>query len=135
MRARMDPNENKRDHPRVRPHVHAELIVADAGLVIPCRVDNVSLSGVLLDGGKGVNERQACEVRLHLSGLEAPVGIAVRGVVVRVRPDRCAVAFTEIDEGSFQRLRELVLANAVETGIIEAEFDSTQGIRLSEGSD
>jgi hypothetical protein len=120
--------QNKRDFTRVVARIDAEVTVEGAAPVA-CNVDNVSLSGVMIAGGHGLAEGAACAVRLLLRGAEPPVEILTKGRILRVRPDRCAIEFHEIDGDSYEHLRNLVLANAGDVEPVEEEFDASIGIK------
>ena len=122
------PDTNKRDYTRVFTHVDAEVTVEGKGPAA-CTVDNVSLSGVMLEGGHDLDEGANCTVRLILRGAEPPVAIAAHGRILRVRPDRCAIEFSAIDDESYEHLRKLVLVNAADAEPIEEEFDASVGIK------
>ena len=124
----MTSNVNKRDYTRVTTNIDAEVIVEGVEPVA-CHVDNVSLSGVMIAGGHGLPEGVTCVVRLILPGAEPPVEIATKGMILRVRPDRCAIEFREIDGDSYEHLRNLVLLNADDAEPIEEEFDESIGIK------
>ncbi|NUM53623.1 MAG: PilZ domain-containing protein [Candidatus Hydrogenedentes bacterium] len=121
-------NEDKRGFTRVVTHIEAE-VTEDGGSAVACSVDNVSLSGVMIAGGHGMTEGASCSVRLILRGAEPPIAIATKGLILRVRPDRCAIEFREIDGESFEHLRSLVRLNAEDTGHVEDEFDAGFGIK------
>lgn len=119
---------NKRDFTRVETHVDAE-VTPEGGTTVRCKVDNISLSGVMLAGGHDLAEGAACAIRLILAGAEPPLEIEAKGVILRVRPDRCAIEFREIDGDSYSHLRSLVLANASDAETVEEEFDASVGIK------
>ena len=122
------PEQNKRGFTRVETHVEAEVCV-ESGAPVPCRVDNLSLNGVMLSGGHGFAEGSVCSVHLVLSGAEPSIEIVAKGLVIRVRPDRTAIEFREIDGDSYTHLRNLVLANADDAESVEEEFDASVGIK------
>lgn len=124
----MSSNVNKRDYTRVTTHIDAEVTVEGVEPVA-CHVDNVSLSGVMIAGGHGLPEGATCEVKLMLRGVQPPIPIATKGLILRVRPDRCAIEFREIDGNSYEHLRNLVLLNADDAEPIEEEFDESIGIK------
>lgn len=121
-------DENKRAFTRVVTHVEAE-VTAEGGPPIACNVDNVSLSGVMIAGGHGMPEGAVCAVKLILCGAEPPIEIATKGVILRVRPDRCAIEFREIDGDSYEHLRNLVRMNADDAEPVEREFEASAGIK------
>lgn len=124
----MSSNVNKREYTRVTTHIDAEVTV-EGVTPVACHVDNVSLSGVMIAGGHGLPEGATCEVKLILRGSEPPIPIATKGLILRVRPDRCAIEFREIDGDSYEHLRSLVLLNADDAEPIEEEFDESIGIK------
>lgn len=124
----MTSNENKRDYTRVTTNIDAEVTVEGVGPVA-CHVDNVSLSGVMIAGGHALPEGVMCGVKLILQGAEPPIAIATKGLILRVRPNRCAIEFREIDGDSYEHLRNLVLLNAEDAEPVEEEFDESIGIK------
>ena len=124
----MESGQNKRDFTRVVTHVESEVTI-EGSAPVTCKVDNVSLSGVMLAGGHDFTEGSTCSVRLLLRGAEPPIEILTKGFILRVRPDRCAIEFREIDGDSFGHLRNLVLANADDADPVEKEFDASIGIK------
>lgn len=124
----MTTNANKRDYTRVTTNIDAEVTV-EGVVPVACHVDNVSLSGVMIAGGHGLPEGAFCEVKLILKGVEPPIAIITRGLILRVRPDRCAIEFREIDGDSYEHLRNLVLLNADDADPVEEEFDESIGIK------
>lgn len=128
----MDRPQNKRDFTRVIAHLESEVIV-EGGAPVTCKVDNVSLSGVMLAGGHGFTEGTVCTVRLLLGAVQPPIVILAKGSILRVRPDRCAIEFREIDGDSYAHLRNLVMANADDVDAVEDEFNDSFGIKRKHG--
>ena len=124
----MTTDTNKRAYTRVTTNIDAE-VTLDGAEAVACHVDNISLSGVMIAGGHGLPEGVICGVRLILQGAEPPIAIATKGLILRVRPDRSALEFREIDGDSYEHLRNLVLLNADDAEPIEEEFDESIGIK------
>lgn len=128
----MERPQNTRDFTRVITCLEAEVIV-EGGPPVACKVDNISLSGVMLAGGRGFTEGTMCTVRLLLGGVQPPIAILAKGFILRVRPDRCAIEFREIDGDSYAHLRNLVMANAADIDAVEDEFNDSFGIKRKRG--
>lgn len=119
---------NKRDFTRVHAHIAAELEPPSGG-PISCRVEDVSINGVLLATQADVAMNTSCKVSLILEGTDPVVKITARGVTTREVSGLIALEFNEIDDDSYTHLRNLVLSNASDTNRVEDELDTSIGLK------
>ncbi|MCC6488732.1 MAG: PilZ domain-containing protein [Candidatus Hydrogenedentes bacterium] len=119
---------DKRDFTRVHTHISAEL-TPQSGDAVSCRVEDVSISGVLLAAPGDIPRNAPCTVSLILEGTDLAVKISAHGAISRESGGLIAVEFTDMDDESYMHLRNLVLSNASDTNRVEDELDTSIGLK------
>ncbi|MDR4494410.1 MAG: PilZ domain-containing protein [Nitrospirales bacterium] len=123
---------NQREFIRVKVVIHVELRVG-GNVVIPGKIDNISLNGLLICTDSIVPDQTPCLVRIHLDGGTGGPTIEANGQVVRAGSGKLAVQFSEIlgTEG-MSHLQNLILYNSGhQVDQAEAEFQSHLGLKAN----
>lgn len=106
--------ENKEKRKNVRVPFRTEIIVSYSGKQLHFEGDsaNLSMGGVLVVSQKLIALGTECEVELRLTGTQAPMGLTMKGKVVRHEPSGFGIHFEEMDLDSYSTLKEIVRHNA-----------------------
>lgn len=106
---------------RSRVPARFEATVSWQGLTVPVISLNISLRGMLCEAplGLGMRAGDGCTVRLTLAP-DVVLGIAARAA--RAGGESLALAFEEMDPGTFAHLRNLVRYAASDPDAIDAEL-------------
>lgn len=124
-----ESNQERRAFTRVPVHHRAQLRDASGRTVYDGVIADISLGGVLVNGGPTELTKDA-DVRVSIV-LEPESGstIEAAGRVIRVSSSGVAVIFDEVDDPeSLAHLKNLVLYNAEATETVEAELRNRPGI-------
>ncbi len=104
----MPPPPEKRRFRRVPIAYQVKLIVDDRMLSFPSAID-LSMGGILVDGGTPMAVGTSCGVAILLGAGEPGKRIVTRGMVVRTDDRGIAIAFSRaLDPGSMESLKTLI---------------------------
>jgi hypothetical protein len=102
--------ERRRDL-RVTFRASAVLEFAGGRVFDNCRISDISVGGLFVEGLGGVATGDQCTVNFQLTGRRSTLALAMRAEVIRVRERGAALQFTEVDEDCFCHLQNIVYFN------------------------
>ena len=108
-------DERRRDA-RVTFRTFAKLSYPEGRVFEECETTDVSVSGVFVEGVKGVEQGEKCDVEFHLTGRTSSLVLGMAGETVRVQENGVALQFFDIDEDSFYHLQNVVYFNYKKSG-------------------
>ncbi len=103
--------ENRRRDARVTFRATAKLKFSGDRVFDDCETNNISVSGVLVDGVKGVECGEKCDLEFHLRGRTSTLVLEMSGEVVRSDKSSVALQFFGVDQDSFCHLQNIVYFN------------------------
>jgi hypothetical protein len=125
----MSEGSNKREFTRVDVDIAAE-VQRPGGQSVMGVVEVISMNGLMISAEDNLPDGLHCQIKLILRGGITPMAFDVLAEVVRCDElNKLAFAFTQIPVESYSHLKNIVLANASESDVIEGEFESHIGIR------
>lgn len=106
--------EGKEKRKNVRVPFRTEIVVSHGGKMLQLEGDSVNLSmgGMLVETHEKLPLATECRVQLRLTGTQEPMGLAMKGRVIRHDPSGFVVHFEEMDLDSYTMLKEIVRHNA-----------------------
>lgn len=118
-----------RIQPRVIFHVSASLEFN--GHDVNGNVENLSLSGMLINTTDNVPENTEGEVTVYLSGSSSELSLNMSCEVIRKEKHGVAVKFTKMDIDSYIHLRNIIAFNKIDEYKIIKEFEESHpGIQV-----
>ncbi len=100
-----------------------------------CETQDISVSGVFVQGVSGVKQGEKCDVEFHLTGRTSSLTLEMSGETVRVQEEGVALQFFDIDEDSFYHLQNVVYFNYKQAGgvgeVAAADDVSDESLYLS----
>ncbi len=125
----MSDGSNKREFTRVDVDIAAEVQRPGAQPVMGV-VEVISMNGLMIAAEDTMPDGLHCQIKIILRGGIEPVVFEVFAEVVRYdKPNKLAFAFTQVPVESYSHLKNIVLANATQSDVIEDEFETHVGIR------
>lgn len=110
-------------HPRVIFHVSASLDFN--GHIINGNVENLSMSGMLVNTCDYIPELSEAEASIYLSGATSELSLNMNCKVVRKNKHCIAVRFTHMDIDSYIHLKNIIAFNKMDEEKIIREFEAT----------
>lgn len=117
-----------REFSRSPVHVRTEVRLT-TGVLVEGQARNVSLNGLLFATERALPMGHTVKVSLILDTGAGEQRIETNGRVARLEEAGVAIAFDQVDAGSLDHLRQLVLYNADDSEQVEREFDAHVGLR------
>lgn len=111
-----DFDQGRRRGQRVTFRATVRLKFEDGQVFDNCQTSNISVSGVFVDGVRGLGAGDRCAVDFQLVGRSSTLALALGAEVVRVQEDGVALQFIEVDEDSFCHLQNIVYFNYRQEG-------------------
>jgi len=108
-------DERRRDS-RVAFRTFARLSYSGDRIFKECETQDISVSGVFVEGVSGVEQGEKCDVEFHLTGRTSSLVLEMAGETVRVQGEGVAVQFFDVDEDSFYHLQNVVYLNYKSSG-------------------
>ena len=125
----MSDGSNQREFTRVAVDIAAEVQRPGAQPVMGV-VEVISMNGLMIAAEDTMPDGLHCQIKLILRGGIEPVVFEVFAEVVRYHePNKLAFAFTQVPVESYSHLKNIVLANAPQSDVVEDEFETHVGIR------
>ncbi len=125
----MSEGSDKREFTRVAVDIAAE-VQRPGGQSVMGVVEVISMNGLMISAEENLPDGLHCQIKLILRGGITPMAFDVLAEVVRYdKPNKIAFSFTQIPVESYSHLKNIVLANASESDVVEDEFESHIGIR------
>lgn len=113
-----------RVQPRVIFHVSASLDFN--GHTVNGNVENLSMSGMLINTTDQLPEDTEADVTVYLSGTSSELSLNMSCEVIRKETHGIAVKFTRIDIDSYVHLRNIIAFNKMDEYMIIKEFEEAQ---------
>jgi len=122
----------RREFVRVPLHVDVQL-KGSGELVLTTSTQDLSLRGVRIAHVEQLTPGEECELSLVLGTGGEAVRVEIIGRVVRISAESMGLEFLGIrGVESLDHLRRLVLYNAPDAGLVEAEFREHRGLKKRE---
>jgi hypothetical protein len=99
------------------------------GILLEGSARDISIKGVLFDTERSLPIGSKVKVNLVLDSGQEEFRLDLEGVVARITEHGVAIEFTEIDVGSVEHLRNLVLYNSPDTTQTDKELAATIGLK------
>ena len=106
-----------------RAHFRGEASLALADRSLPCRLDDISLKGALLEMDANVGLSAGGAARLQLE-LASGTAIAMQVTLVHVEGQQVGVRCDSIDLDSLTHLRRMIELNAGDTKVFERDLSA-----------
>jgi len=119
--------QDRRQDLRVTFRAQARLQFPGARVFNKCETGDISISGVFVAGGTGVECGERCEVEFQLIGRSSTLLLEMAGEVVRVGEDGVGLQFCDVDQDSFCHLQNIVYLNYKQAGLMEVDSDAAVG--------
>jgi hypothetical protein len=105
------------------------LIRLESGVLVEGYIQDVSMNGVLFKAGNLLPIGTRVNVTLILEGGQGEINIESHGTVRRLDEGVMAIQFTNVNAGSVEHLRRLVLYNAIDPDQVDREFQQHVGLK------
>jgi len=120
-------SDEKRQFTRVPFKSKWELTVSGVSYTAE-EVKNLSVGGCLLPIKVDFMPGTECHVKIILPGTTSELNVEVYGEIVRCEPGAVAIKFVQISPGSLFHLKNIVLYNAADSGVVEKEIQEHPGL-------
>jgi hypothetical protein len=115
---------------RVPFHVNAT--IAAAGRQFQGEVENLSMTGMFVDTAERLDEGQAVDITIALTGTLPEITICFSGKVSRIVVNGLAFTFDKIDLDSYMHLKNIIAYNSDDAEKVMEEICHSIDTRLTE---
>ncbi len=114
-----------------RVNFHVAAIIKTAGRQFQGEVDNLSMTGMLLDTDERLAEGEQVAITIVLTGTEPEISVDFGGTVSRLCEDGMGFTFDTIDLDSYMHLKNIISYNSDDAETVMEEISHSIDEKLT----